>query len=367
MSPTPRTFVAQTTLGRRAMLVVGGAQLGLVVVLGAIANLLPIALVRVVVPVALLAGAVAYLAWFTRGARGRALPLLVDGGRVLVDDGRGGAFPIASAAIGPWRAPHLGVVTGTVLHLEDGARTIAIGGADFRPPPGTAEPRPAVSEVDAHLPSHEFAALLHALGGAGVVAPDAGYRAGPPEARHLALAPNPAAIGTAFGKMVPWFATMGVVSVLGVVLGSSPLTSTPVGSAIVGVILFAVVAVGLGLTIARSMATPITAELRLRDGALELVELPGGRVVGAGVLGTFAVTPGFCRFTVKGMTFEYPVVTMLLGVAGPVCVGVYDPRFLWPRAVPRVSAPRHVLGPPDWLVLTTALGLGADVPRPPGV
>src|SRR5580704_5260491 len=237
--------------GRRAGIVV---LLGVVVVMAGgwgLSAALPRRTLDVVWPVFVLVFVLGYFAVLAFALRGKKIVLDVERDRVIVDEGRGGVFSLAGAALGPWRAAGLGVTVGTVLHLAEGRRKLRIGGRDHRPGAALRVDAPVVENVDVLLPAGELDVLLafvpHLTGG-GASSPHAAHAP-----LRFALLPNPASARGVVSMMAPWFATLAIVSVVGVGLGSLGLYDSPVGQGIGAAITMAIIAAGIAVTVVRSV------------------------------------------------------------------------------------------------------------------
>ena len=70
-----------------------------------------------------------------------------------------------------------------------------------------------------------------------------------------------------------------------------------------------------------------------------------------------AVGCGVHRHSGRGGSFEQVALALRLSPAHEVSIGVFDTRYRWSDAAPSVSAPRWIVGPPDWSALVDRLGL----------
>jgi FtsH-binding integral membrane protein len=338
--------------GRRVWIPVA---LGIVVVMGGgwgISAALPRRTMDVVMPVFMLVFVVAYFAVLAFAFRGKKIVLDVERDRLLVDEGRGGVFPLAGAALGPWRAAGLGVTAGTVLHLAADRRKLRIGGRDHRPGAALRVDAPVVENVDVLLPARDFDVLLAFVPHLAAV----GGASSPHHAPlRFALLPNPASARTVVSMMLPWFATLALVSVVGVGLASLGLYATPLGQEIGTAITVALIVAGLAVTVLHSVKKRPALEIETDLHELRLRDPRSGAIVAAAPLSVVSRTRGTHRTSGRA-TMEHPVLE--LGLPGrTVTLGVYDPRFGWNDAAPRLSAPRYIVGPPDWSLLVEVLGL----------
>lgn len=108
------------------------------------------------VPVATVGAVAAWLWVLLLSAWPRRVRLCLDRGRLLVDGGRGGAFPCAGAVVAQWSVPGLDVVVGTAICFRDGARSYTVGARDHAAPRGAE----VLLEVDAELDRAGLVALL---------------------------------------------------------------------------------------------------------------------------------------------------------------------------------------------------------------
>lgn len=112
------------------------------------------------VPVATVAAVAACVWVLLLSALPRKVRLCLDGGRLLVDEGRGGAFPCAGAVVAQWNVPGLDLAAGTAIRFSDGARSYTIGAREYAAPRGAG----VLLEVDAELDRAGLAAVLaHAV------------------------------------------------------------------------------------------------------------------------------------------------------------------------------------------------------------
>ena len=112
------------------------------------------------VPVATVAAVAACVWVLLLSALPRKVRLCLDGGRLLVDEGRGGAFPCAGAVVAQWNVPGLDLAVGTAIRFSDGARSYTIGAREYAAPRGAG----VLLEVDAELDRAGLAAVLaHAV------------------------------------------------------------------------------------------------------------------------------------------------------------------------------------------------------------
>ena len=363
--PSRPHFVAMAGFGRRGWLVVLGGQLALVAVVGAAVALLPDAVRSDLGPVFMLIGVALYFVWLAVALRGRPIPLDVEPGRLVVGLRGGEAYPLYGAALGLWRVAQVGVVCGTVLHLSSGSRSLRLGGRDHRPAPGTPLSAPVAEDVDAYLPAVDFEALLGALAQAGFAPAHADPRAFTSATAELALLPNRTAGRGLLSLMAPWLGTLAVLTALGPLLGLAGLGETPVGRAVMGGIAIAVIVAGLGLTIARSLRHAPALTLRLEGNTLTLVEPADRRVLSTAALHATRAQTLRHRIRTRGGALQIPTLSVQLPGRPMLTIGLYDGRFDWLGDAPLTGAPRYLVGAPDWLVLTQALGVGARLTQQP--
>lgn len=348
----PRRFEATAWPGRRAGMLVAVASLVVVMGLSALGALLPKELTRIVLPVVILGFVVLYGVLFARVFRGTKVWLDVDGGRVVVGAGRGGTFSLAGAQLGPLRLPGVGVVSGSALHLHDGERAFRIGGTDHRPGPGVRLDAPVVEEVDASLPAAEFEALL------ALVWPAGGVGRAAPVSLRCALLPNPSSARSVFRMMAPWLGTMVLVGLVSSGLGALGLYDTMTGQYVGAAVTVPMLIGGLVLTAVLGARRAPQLEIEIDAHQVRLREPGSGATLAAAPRGALTVGRAVWRMNSRAGSHTYPCLA--LGVPGHegVTFAVYDLRYAWRDGGPRVSAPRYVVGAPDWNALVEALGLG---------
>jgi hypothetical protein len=348
----PRRFEATAWPGRRAGMLVAGASLVVVMGVSALGALLPKELTQIVLPVVLLGFIVLYGVLFARVFRGTKVRLDVDGGRVLVDEGRGGAFPLAGAQLGPMRLASIGVISGSALHLSDGTRPYRIGGTDHRPYAGARLDAPAVEEVDVSLPAPEFAALL-ALARPAV----GGFGRDTPASLRCALLPNPSSARSAFRMMAPWLGTMVLVGLVSGGLGALGLYDTMTGQYVGAAVTIPMLIGGLVLTAVLGARRAPQLEIEIEAHQVRLRDPRSGATLAAAPWGAITVGRGVWRMNSRAGSHAFPCLA--LGVPGHagVTFAVYDMRYAWRDGGPKVSAPRYVVGAPDWNALVERLGL----------
>jgi hypothetical protein len=352
--PAERRFLAKGSATRRIGLWVYG---GMAVMMGAVAaiNLLPSRVASVVTPVVFLAGLGAYGVWLVWGIAGRRVVLDVGDERVVVDEGRGGSFTLAGAKLGLWRMAGISVTSGTALHLAGGEQPFVIGGQDHRPGPAIELEAAPVVEVDAILPASQFEALLAEL-------PSWVFRArwdaaSFPAPLRVELTSNPWSTRHVLGTMLPWLSTIALLIVLTVPLEAAGISENPLGRAVTTPLMIALVVAGMVLTVVRARRRRRGLELELGEHEIRLLDSKRGAVLVATPLSTVQVARGRHVSSGRGASSDMPTLRLRLSPAHEVSVGVYDTRYGWSDVAPRVSAPRWVIGPPDWNTLVERLGV----------
>jgi hypothetical protein len=319
---------------------------GVVILWAGLAALLPDATAKALAPLGIVAFLVASVAYVYFLARTRPVRLDVAGEQLLVDEGRGGAFPLAGARLGPWRDAF--GVSGAVLHLAAGKRAFRVGAREHRAAVPVHLEAPPSADVHASLPREAFVALLARLG-LPTVPPD-----GPRVLRCL-LMPNPSASG-GFRVMLPWLGTIVLVALVAFGLDAVGLTATPFGRDLTTGITIALVIGGIVLTVV----------LGNRRGRLE-IEIDGpevrlrnartGRVLAAAPRPWVGHSCAMWRFAMRGTSYAYPAIVVTIPSHAPITFCTFDPGFAWPGAVPSVGAPRYVMGALDWRDLVEELDL----------
>jgi hypothetical protein len=352
-------FVAKAVIGKRTGTVVVLASVGGVVGVAVILPALPEPM-RKVFPLCVLLLLGGYGAFVARSRRGANVTLDVSDGRLLVDEGRRGAFPIAGALLGLWRTPGIGVVSGTILHLHDGQRVYRVGGLDHRPAASLPLRAPITDEADAFLPAREFDALLELT-----LAPMAPvYRdvPAPTAVARCQLLPNPWLARNWLGHMVPWFGAIALVMVITGVLATSGLFETLGGQFIGIALILPIIAGGLVLTTRRSLGRQPVFVIEIDPRELRVRDLATSAITFTAPLGALTCLRGVRRYNMgRGGTFEHAVLAITRPGQEPLTIGVADARFGWIDSGATIAAPRYVVGPPDWHVLTAALGVRGAV------
>lgn len=307
------------------------------------------ALLRTVVPQWAL-GALALVAFLIASAlfywtlfRTRTVALEIEGERIVVDGGRGGAFPLAGARVGPWRAS-TGIVCGSAIALSDGARTYRIGGVEHRAVVPAHLEGPMVDDVHVSLPAEPFAALLARVG-----APT--QLAGPAPSVQCHLAPNPSAPGVAVGNMLPWLATIVLVGVMSAIFGVTGLFELEYGQYVSISLIGIVVVGGLALTVVRSMRRNTGLDLSLDERGVRLHDARTGRVLATVPYSAVGRSRGVWKVRMRGYAADYPVVLLVVPGYGELSLCAQEARLLWHGAAAPVPAPRFLVGALDWTAL----------------
>ena len=313
MEPLKQRFVARAVprLGYQAIWLLGVLGLVAMLVVGqAIEALLLPVVARILSPVLYVAGVGGFIVVFSRSAIGRKVTLDVEGDRLIVDEGRGGVFPLADAALGRLRTPNLD--DATLLHLKSGTRRLRIAGFG-RPRPGVRVAAPAEDSYDvcfdiAALES--FRALLDLV-------PIPVDHEPPPEVLRCEL----------FGHWRYLNPELGAAPDGEVHLGPRDLSLHEAGGRLVST------APRAALTVVRGMHT------------LPRPWLRGPRYNPA------VITHAVLQFWVRGRC--------------ALALGVGDTRIGWRDPTPDLEAPRYMVSTPDWEGIVARLGLGAWLRAPP--
>jgi hypothetical protein len=296
-----------------------------------------------------------YAAFLAFGLRGKKVFLDITGDRLVLDEGRGGAFPLSGAALGLWRMASVGVNAGTVLHLAGGGRMLRVGGRDHRPGAALRMDASPVDSVDVFLPAEAFDALLASVP----------FLAYPPHAaqapRRCQLLPSPFSARGVLVATAPWVGSMMLVGIVSVVLGTMGLFDSAAGQRIALPLLAAIVVAVFGLSAVHSARKRAALEIEADSRELRLRDPRTGRLLAAALSGAVATARGVCRIHVRGATFEYAALAIRIPGHEDVTLCVHDTRFGWNDATPRWSAPRYVVGPPDWYALVEVLGMRPSV------
>lgn len=270
---------------------------------------------------------------------------------LVVDEGRGGIFPLASAALGPW-CPSGDVISGSVLHLAHGAQTYRVGGLDYRPGAGVREGAPASEKVDASLPKEDFEALL-AFTPLALGSPAQGALA----VVRCPLHPNPLSDRRAFVRIASGLGTLALVVLAAAGLNATGLFDSPVGRTIGVALIGLLFAGGIGLILALERRAGAELELELDIGELRLRDPKMGRVLAAAPRGAIDLTRGIHKAGADGADREYPMLAIRMPGWEELTLGVTDERYGWRDDVPSLPAPHYRVGTPDWNALLQVLGV----------
>lgn len=359
-------------MGKNVWIVAMSIAVGLCGVLAVLVAALPRQVGKVVTPVFMLLFVASYVVFLARAFRGKKVILDIEPGRIVLDEGRGGVFPLAGAAVGLWYMPSVRVNMGAVLHLAGSGRALRVGGRDHLLGASPHEQAPPVESVDMYLSGAAFEALLAAMASQSATSPWPVSSAPAPHAAHTAytahtahtphtapirceLLPNRSSLRGVLGVIAPWLGAMALASVVSVAfgsLGTFSMAGQAIAAAVVGVILVAGIVLTMGLSLRRSPALTLEADGR----ELRLREAKTGRLLAAAALGALMTERGIYRVTARGVSYEYAVLTIRIPGHAEVAFYVHDLRFGWRDAAPRVPAPPYVIGPPDWNALVDRLG-----------
>ena len=331
-------------------------MLALVGLMSAVALLLPREIVHAAVGGCIALSVVAYGAFLVYALTPKEVPIDLWPDRLIIDEGRGGVFPLSDALLGAWTVPSYGVAAGTALHLRYGEQRFCLGGRDHRPSPALRLGAPAVESVDAYMPAADFDALLAALG-SGPGPAFAPAEAAAPAVIRCSLTPNRASGKGAMAMMLPWILTMVVIGVVSGVSGALGLFDSAVGQLAITTLAVVLIVVGIVATMIRSMRRPQPVlEIELDAHDLRVIDLASRRVVAAAPLSH--VMCERCRHTYTGRS-SFTMVVLLVQVPGmphAITIGIPDLRFSWAGPSHDKGAAAYVVGGPDWFTLVDRLG-----------
>jgi len=352
-----RRLVAHATPGARYWVLSIGTAVGFMAANAALQAALPSVVADIVAPVLGLASIGVMVFVIMRAANGREVVLDVGRDRVVVDQGRGGTFPLAGAAAGPWRMPGLGVVSGTILQLAGDSRTFRIVGMFHQPRPGMRVELPADAGYDVRVSPEELQSLLD-------VVPTAAVDTRPAQHLRCDLLPHPASPGFAFGAMAPWMGTLAAVFALQGILGAAGLFERRGGQYLSLAITLPLVIGGIVWTFRRFQHKQPSLQIELGPNELSVRSPTSGQVVSSVPLAAIGGTRAMCRIVMKGTTFEHAVLQIHMPGHPDLTVGVYDPRYGWKDSTPWVSRPTYIVSALDWEALAGRLGLRAPMRGP---
>ena len=254
--------------------------------------------------------------------------------------------------------PGIGVTAGTVLHLAGGERRFRVAGRDHRPAPALHLEAPPAEYVDVVLSASDFEALLATL-------PASVFRArwdapSVPALLRIALMSNPSSGRHGIGMMLLWFGTIVLVGVPNIALEVAGVGDSPIVRVIDMPLTIAILVGALVLTMVLAMRHRPGLEIEIDDRELRL-RGPRGRLLAATPIALVEVRRGLHRYAGRGGGFDQVALLLRLSPAHEVSVGVFDTRYGWSDAVPSMSTPRGIVGPPDWNALVDRLGVGAFV------
>lgn len=321
-----------------------------VVVVGSSVAALPPAIARALAPVMILAFLVGSGILMARMFRTQKIFIEVRQGGLVVDEGRGGVFPVTGALLGPWRTPGLGVIAGSVLHLFDGERSFRIGGSDHTLPPGLLASVPATEDVHAQLPLDDFQSLLSLLP---LSSPAPARREAP--ALRFPLLPNPGSPRAVFTWIAPWFGTLVLAGLLSAILEATGLFSSLAGQYIGIALLAPVILGGLTLSVVLTLRRRAAIEIEIDATEVRIRDAKSGSALAAAPRGRVRAERCLWRAHARGGRIEYAALTVSIPGHPALTLCVYDARCLWPHPTRHVWAPRYIIGPPDWARLVELL------------
>jgi hypothetical protein len=344
-----RRFEAKAGSGRHpgifialgiAILMAGLVMLNIVLPAGVVGSLIQILFI-------LFAIAAGYGTYLARDRRHKKVLLDVERHRLVVDEGRGGIFPLSSAALGLWRSPAVSVISGTVLHLAGGAQTYRVGGLDHRPAAGVRVGAPVSEVVDAYLSKEEFDALLAFV----PFVPASADRSAPALVR-CPLLPNPWSGHRTFLKVAPVLGTLVLVGLATAGLKATGLFNSLAGQYIAFALIAPILVGGIVLTIVLDMRRGAELVLELERNELRLLDPKTDRVLTAAPRDAIDLTRGMHRIVGDGPDREHAMIAIRMPGWEELTIGVYDMRCGWRDAAPCFSAPPHyMVGTPDWNAL----------------
>ncbi len=350
-SAAPRvSFDATSAVRRRTgVAAVLGINLSVVVIGLGCALLRTLVPERAAVVFAIVAFLVAAALFYWVLLRTRAVSLEVEGDRVFVDGGLGGAFSLSSGRVGPWRAA-TGIVCGSALVLSDGERVYRIGGVEHRAVVASHREGPTVDDVEVSLPAEAFAALLARLG-----APDQIAQEGSARSLRCHLAPNPSAPRVVAGNVLPWFATIIALGLMSAGFGATGLFELEVGRYVAFSLMGLVLVGGFALTIVRSMRRNTGLDVSLDEHSLQIHDARTGRALAAVPYASVGRERAVWKVRMRGFTADYPVMVLVVPGYGELSICVQDTGVLSEAPGVAASTPRFLVGAIDWAALAQRL------------
>jgi len=233
-----------------------------------------------------------------------------------------------------WVATGVDAPMGLVLRVG----TLRIGG-DGHDGAGYDVRGAASRTVDCQLGRDDFEALCAAVG----------IRKGERGPLVVALVRSSQTAAGALRTIAPWLITMGVVSSLSVVAGSTSLMATRTGQLALTIAMAAIVVVGIAVMVVRGQRVRAPElELRVEPDALVLAR-PGGALISR--TPWRSVTTERRRFTQtsRAGSFTMPLLILTLDGHEPLRLGAWDTRLAWPDAPDKARrGPNWIAGAAVW-------------------
>lgn len=338
--------------------VVGGSLLwpvvGIAAVVAVVIPLLAIAMpdrAEALLPFASVPMLAAYGWYFLLHARMRPGMLRLSGNELELRVGKAQwTGSVTRTELLPWRLAGLGTVHGAVLVIDatDAAgkvQTFALAAPEIAAPSPSSQAAfaSAIEQVQPRMfaETRALRSLLDYLQAQRSVTASVATASAD---NVFMLVRRPGAADT-LRTMTPWLVTMGAVSVVGVLLGDV-MARHPLGPAMVGGVLLAVIAVGIWRTFRRASQPKPQFVLTLHRHELQLCH-ENGEVVWRTPRPHASPTRETYVYRTKYGSYRFPV----LGINGDggerLSIAVWDPRYA--RASDPVgSAPDYLVGVPDW-------------------
>ncbi|MEO8705596.1 MAG: hypothetical protein ABI867_36535 [Kofleriaceae bacterium] len=247
----------------------------------------------------------------------------------------------ATPELGSWVVAGIDAPLGLVLRI--GALRIGGEGHDGA---GYDIRGAATRTVDCHVGKVDFEAMCAALG----------IRKGALGPVVVPLVRSSQSTSGVLRMMAPWLATIGLVSVLGIIAGETGWLDTANGQLGLTIATAAIVVAGIVVMVLRGRRVRAPElELRVTPDALVLAR-PGGEPISATPWP--AVLTERRRFTQSSRAGSYTMPLLILTVEGhePLRLGAWDTRLAWPDGPDKAwRGPKWIAGAAVWPRLIEAL------------
>jgi|GEM_PF-3684677 len=248
----------------------------------------------------------------------------------------------------PWVLPGVGTVQGSILilHTKNEAgltRVLHIAATEVAPPAASGQANPI--QPDMWIAPQDLRNLIAAVG----VKANAEATRSPDGEHRFQLVRRPSSWDS-LAQLVPWFGTMAILGVAGVLFGES-VAQSPAGQIVFGLFSVLAIAYGIRRTMKRAGTKKPAWTLVIRPQLLQLIDAQDS--VTWGLSGPLHVKRSNYVYRTKYSSHRLSVLHF--GTSdNALRIGVWDPRYT-NTAHPDGPAPQYLVGAPDWIALQTAL------------